>query len=85
VAIILKRLFSHINVKSQRLSEYLKGIKKEKYLRKFFTSYLGLNYDTGETLLIDTTALYKPDSHATYLIRKKRGTDSKDNPILVRR
>ncbi len=51
------RLFPEIDVGSQRLSEYLKEIGKEKYLRKFFSKYLGLNYEIGDTLLIDTTAL----------------------------
>lgn len=51
------RLFPGIDVKSQRISEYLKEIGKEKYLRKFFTKYLGVNYEMGATLLIDTTAL----------------------------
>ena len=52
-----KRLIKNCNLSSQRISEHLKEIGKEKYLRKFFSNYIANSNSDNKTLLIDTTAL----------------------------
>lgn len=51
------RLIKNASLTSQRISEYLKEIGKEKYLRKFFSNYIANSNPDKKTLLIDTTAL----------------------------